>query len=290
MTQSTVSGNTAYIGGGIYAEGRGANSVASVTLTDSTVSGNTGTYVSGVSATYGAALYNSTVSGNTTTVSGNTYSTALFIGSTEVEKPSFVVGGVIASLSHSHHASSAGVVAQAGKIQSNLYASSALILGSSIVSGNSSLFDIVATTATTACGGHNIIGIVNTNINLGSLTNEVAGNPLLSPLANNGCATPAGAPGSTACVQTMALQAGSPAINAGSDPLDLSTDERGVAFARVFGSAADIGAFEVQPAATTTAPVPIPTLSRWALLALLAQLGFAALYKLRQMLPRRPES
>src|SRR5581483_8206415 len=60
-------------------------------------------------------------------------------------------------------------------------------------------------------------------------------NPLLGALASNGGAT-----------QTMALQTGSPAIDKGSNPANLATDQRGTGFARVSGAAADIGAFEVQ--------------------------------------------
>src|SRR5207237_986994 len=62
-------------------------------------------------------------------------------------------------------------------------------------------------------------------------------------LANNGGPT-----------QTIALQATSPLVNAGSNPAALTTDQRGTGFVRVSGTAADIGAFEVQAAA---APVTV---------------------------------
>jgi hypothetical protein len=57
--------------------------------------------------------------------------------------------------------------------------------------------------------------------------------PLLGPLQNNG--------GST---RTHALLPGSPAINAGSNPLGLATDQRGADFPREAGGRADIGAYE----------------------------------------------
>jgi hypothetical protein len=44
---------------------------------------------------------------------------------------------------------------------------------------------------------------------------------------------------------THALITGSGAINGGSNPLGLPTDQRGQGFPRVIGSAADIGAYEV---------------------------------------------
>jgi hypothetical protein len=67
--------------------------------------------------------------------------------------------------------------------------------------------------------------------------------PLLGPLLDNGGSSP-----------THALLEGSPAINVGSNPLSLSTDQRGAAHARVVGAVADIGAFEVQ----STAGPPLP--------------------------------
>jgi hypothetical protein len=71
--------------------------------------------------------------------------------------------------------------------------------------------------------------------NNGTLLNV---NPLLGPLANNGGPT-----------QTMAIGNNSPAKDAGNNILALAADQRGGSFARVYGSAPDIGAFEVQPSA-----------------------------------------
>jgi len=59
--------------------------------------------------------------------------------------------------------------------------------------------------------------------------------PQLLPLAENGGGT-----------RTHALTAGSPAVDAGSNELNLDYDQRGNGYARVSGSAPDIGAFEVQ--------------------------------------------
>ena len=57
--------------------------------------------------------------------------------------------------------------------------------------------------------------------------------PLLAPLAGNG-----------SVLRTHALLTGSPAIDAGSNPLQLNFDQRGLAFPRTFGAAPDIGAYE----------------------------------------------
>jgi hypothetical protein len=66
---------------------------------------------------------------------------------------------------------------------------------------------------------------------------------VLNPLADNG---------GTNGLRTMALLAGSPAIDAGGAVLGgLTTDARGAGFNRVVGSAVDMGAFESIPATTT---------------------------------------
>jgi len=91
---------------------------------------------------------------------------------------------------------------------------------------------------------HNLIGD-------GSCSPLLSGNPMLGPLQNNGGPTP-----------TMALQPGSPAIDAGDDsvlgpPLSLMTDQRGAGFPRLSGAHVDIGAFEVQPGPPPPPPGPL---------------------------------
>ena len=87
--------------------------------------------------------------------------------------------------------------------------------------------------------GNNLIGNAD-NVN-GLVDSDLAGtadapiDPQLGELQNNGGATP-----------TQALLDGSPAINAGSNPNELATDQRGEGFDRTAGEGTDIGAFEVQ--------------------------------------------
>jgi hypothetical protein len=57
--------------------------------------------------------------------------------------------------------------------------------------------------------------------------------PMLAPLADNGGPT-----------KTCALRLGSLAINAGANPLNLASDQRGEGYVRVKFNQADIGAFE----------------------------------------------
>lgn len=56
--------------------------------------------------------------------------------------------------------------------------------------------------------------------------------------------------------QTIALIAGSPAIDRGFADASLTTDQRGSGFARVIGAAADVGAFEMQPLPVVTIASP----------------------------------
>ncbi len=71
-------------------------------------------------------------------------------------------------------------------------------------------------------------------------------NPQLGPLQNNGGPT-----------QTMALLAGSPAINAGDNTNAPAYDQRGPGFARIVGSTIDIGAFEEQSSSTQASSLAV---------------------------------
>jgi hypothetical protein len=99
---------------------------------------------------------------------------------------------------------------------------------------------------------YNLIGTAGTS----GLTDGVSGNkvgvdPVLGTLTDNGGPVP-----------TIALLAGSPAIDAGSNALalgpdgnPLQTDARGLGFVRVFNGTVDIGAYELQPAVITALSV-----------------------------------
>jgi hypothetical protein len=109
----------------------------------------------------------------------------------------------------------------------------------------------------TPTGANNLIVSSVFTVPSGTLTAD----PQLQPLANNGGLT-----------QTMALLAGSPAIDKGNNLAGLATDQRGTGFARVGGASADIGAFELQVAAGEQ-KIPAPTLSVWAQWLLAGALG-----------------
>lgn len=117
-----------------------------------------------------------------------------------------------------------------------------LVLGSAQVTIESSIIaqnvgygeatDLIFTVPASVAGHNNLI-MAATGGQLPPDT--ISADPRLLPLADNGGPT-----------RTMALAAGSPALDAGSDSTGLSTDQRGDGYRRVAGRSADIGAFENQ--------------------------------------------
>lgn len=91
---------------------------------------------------------------------------------------------------------------------------------------------------------HSLFGDDAAEINGQNLNNIFSDNPRLKPLADLGCAVPAGAPGTEQCVPVHVFMAGSPAVNAGSNPEGLEFDQRGPGFPRVNDGQADIGSYE----------------------------------------------
>jgi parallel beta-helix repeat protein len=242
IRNSTVSGNTALgapppnsfggAGGGIYFANGG-----SLLLENTLISGNTstnfeggGVYFYGAVGPFGVTIRNSTITGNTangTMANGSPQggnSGGLYLGT--------LAGSVV--IQNSTIANNVAGIGPGGGMMV------------SVVSGGVSLTSTVVAN-NTGPGAPDVSGPVTANFSLirdqtgatvtGSNNLPAGTNPMLGALANNGGTS-----------QTMALLAGSPLINAGSNPANLTTDQRGPGFARVSGPAADIGAFEVQSA------------------------------------------
>jgi hypothetical protein len=93
-----------------------------------------------------------------------------------------------------------------------------------------------------------LVGPVGSGVTVTGSGNLLGVDPRLGPLTFNG-----------GPMRTHALLAGSPAIDAGSNPLGLTTDQRGTGFDRVVGAAADMGAYE---AGSGAAPVLLSAASR----------------------------
>ena len=239
LTLTPVTGNTASgDGGGIYDNG------LLLTLTDLTVGGNSagaagnggGLFTSGVEIAVGGTTFSGNSAGGN---GGAIYNNGL--------------GGTLTNVTVSGNTSPAAVVYNFGDT---------LNFVDSTIAGNTGggIQTLDATGATTtlantivANNGTNCTGATtNSGTNLqfpGSTCGAgiPTADPLLQPLANNGGAT-----------MTMALIAGSPAIDAGTTgcPPTPGTDQRGIA--RPQGLGCDVGAFELQPGG---GPTPTPTLT-----------------------------
>ncbi|MEQ9481247.1 Ig-like domain-containing protein [Coleofasciculus sp. F4-SAH-05] len=249
VSNSTISGNSAEdYGGGIYA---GEPTV----VINSTISGNSADVGGGIGSDgYAITVINSTISGNTAESDGGgiynfdgltTVSNSTISGNSAGGYGGGIYSEYILTVSNSTITLNTAPDGYGSGIASRGRGSTSTTITSSIVSGNTNsdvdFFngDINSFTS----DGHNLIGDGNATAAFNQ-SGDITGvtDPGLDPLADNG--------GST---QTHALQAGSAAIDAGSNPNMLDFDQRGEGFDRVFGSAADIGAFEVQP--ETSSPV-----------------------------------
>jgi hypothetical protein len=234
MSYCTVSGNfmtnSANSGGGAYINGTAANSVV---ITSTTISGNSSASNGGAIQLFGSltvTITNSTISGNTSsgTAGGGVRAGSGFSGTFNVNNTT-----VAFNVLTSGTATGSGLSRNGGTfnvfssiVAKNSGGSTGDMSGS--VNVNFSL--IGATDGATITGSNNITGTLASQKN-----------PLLAALNNNGGPT-----------LTHLLQAGSPAIDKGSAGA-LTTDQRGSGFARTVGAAADMGAFEIQPAGSMTA-------------------------------------
>jgi hypothetical protein len=190
-----------------------------VTIVNSTVSGNVAGATGGamhVNGNVAVMLQNSTVSGNSagpTRTGGMAFTTGAtspVSGSNALAPSLTVVSSIVADNSSDGGDVAAGAPAIAGFV----------------INATDSLIERICPSP--ACE----ISVTGSNWLLGV-------DPMLGPLALNGGTS-----------RTQALQGDSPAINAGSNPLNLATDQRGVGFPRSLHGSADMGAFERSPVST----------------------------------------
>ncbi len=222
ISNSTISNNQAEdSGGGISLDGDGR-----VNINNSTISNNQADKGGGINTfgDFGFAyntIVNSTISGNVATTQGggiyNDYGNSTIINSTVTDNSAPSVAGIY---------------------QGDSLYSSVSTITSSIIAGNANDLDLEG--ANLASGGNNLIGNGDDHPNFINLINgDLVGtanepiDPQLGELKDNGGLT-----------FTHALLPESIAINTGSNPEELTTDQRGAGFERVLFDAPDIGAFE----------------------------------------------
>lgn len=238
ITDTTIDANDAGdLGGGLKID---AQDPLIVSITNSTVSNNTAQTDAGILFDEGgitATINNSTISANAALYGSG----GVYIGSGS----SLTVNQSTIS-ANSSAGSYTGTDGGGIQLGDN---TSVVTLSGSIVSGNSSgvagaadfgLYSSLASDTASITATNSLIGEVDSRITVNGTNNVSSTNPMLGALANNG--------GST---KTMALLTGSPAIDAGPNPVATFTgnefDQRGAGYARVVGGLVDIGAFELQP-------------------------------------------
>jgi hypothetical protein len=279
VSNSTLSGNSADHGGGI------SNYAGMLTVSNSTLSGNSASEGGGISNYYGTlTVSNSTLSGNsapngrgggisnysgTLTVSNSTLSGNSAAGVNDGGGGIYNFGTLTVSNSTLSGNSTAGVFCKGGGINSSgpatltnvtvtsnratssvggglyVYAGAPVLLHNTLIAGN--FRGATGTTRDDVHGALNLSGdynLIGDGTGMTGLSNGVNGDlvgsaaapidPLLGPLQDNGGPT-----------QTMALRAGSPALNAG-NPSQLGTpDQRGV----VRAGGVNIGAYQASASA-----------------------------------------
>jgi predicted outer membrane repeat protein len=250
---SNAAGGYAGVGGGVYLVG------GKLTMVDSTVSDNTSFNAAGgiyCGSSGSMAIDRSTISGNQSGVRPLGYYFSAPAGGGGIYSRG--VGTITNCTISGNQAKSFGV--GGGGIQ--VYSGSLTIRNSTIayngpgggivrVPGGS--VDLESTIVSDNQGG-DVSGPVTANFSLISNptgatvtgANNVYASAMLAPLADNGGPT-----------RTHALLPGSPAINAGSNPAGLTTDQRGPGFPRSVGGGVDIGAVDPDltiPRASASAP------------------------------------
>ncbi len=251
FVSSVLDGNSAYAGGGVRVSSSTVNVLYSAITSNVATQGGALSITSQSTVsidhslladnlgTLGGALWSdiSSTTLNNTTITGNqaaSYSVARLLGGSSLT----VVESTIAQNTDSAVAPTEAI---SGPDATSSFTSSILwgntrnntneVGNTTSVSGTTFTNSIVDHHGTIVDGGGNL-----------------ASDPLLAPLADNGGQT-----------DTMALTYGSPALDAGSTASTSSFDQRGAGFTRKIGSHLDIGAYEAQtpptpPTPTTTIP------------------------------------
>ncbi len=224
ITNSTISGNSASSGGGVA-----VSNDAALTITNSTISGNSA--VSNDGGGVDACTTGAVVIANTT-IANNTAAAEFRGGGFQ---------GLCGGVATFTNVTFGGNTIDGSPNDVGVYDNGLTVTNSLVPGGCTFEF---APGGTVITGSHNLDGGTSCGWGAGS-GNLQNSDPLLGSLADNGGPT-----------QTMALQAGSPALDAGDDatcaPSPVSgVDQRGIA--RPQGAHCDMGAYEVVP------PTPTPT-------------------------------
>ena len=241
ITDSTIDSNHSgeYGGGADFGDATSAV-VSNTTVSNNTANGGAGLNFDGTGID--ATVNNSTITANTS-VNG---AAGVYInaGSTLTINQSTITANIANGTSISYGGAGLAIGSD----------TTVVTMSGTIVSGNTAAVDGAAdiglyNTSPTETGSftatNSLIGEVDSRVTINGTNNVTSTDPMLGALADNGGMT-----------KTMALLPGSPAIDAGPNPVATFTgnqfDQRGTGFPRVVGGLVDIGAFETAPEPTTT--------------------------------------
>ena len=256
VNKSIISDNAASSGGGVS-----TNNYATTTVNDSTVSNNSSANGGGGVSNYDSTttINNSTISDNSTEGIGGGISSSSFEFSSTIVNNSTIsgntaksVGGGIGEFGINLEVTNSTITDNTAQNNSNffedngsgVYSFALTRITSSIIAGNSENDDF-ASDGNITSGGNNLIGNGDGTVFINGIKQDLVGTadapvaPQLEELKDNGGLT-----------FTHALLPDSLAINAGSNPKKLTTDQRGAGFERTLFDAPDIGAFEADTDST----------------------------------------
>ncbi len=244
LSDCTISGNSAGSQGGGVAVGPLANK-AVLTMTDSTVSGNT-------SVSNGGGVFNNGIAKLTDcTIADNSadQSTGGFSADGGGLNNSGTATLVFCTISGNTTSYDGGGVYDGGIGTDAVTMTDTIVAGdSSTRGGTTAASDVVVNGGvSTLTGTYNLVGTITTGELSGGSNIVGVADADLRPLANNGGAN-----------QTIALEAGSPAIGAGIAVAGVTTDERGDPLDT---PTPDIGAYQLQRGSLAFSSLTSPTIT-----------------------------
>lgn len=288
LSRTSITGNTViYAGGGAFIQDTTAASIDASTISGNTVGSSANSSFAGGGGIHASntplTLSNSTISGNQTITSNSVaygggiyfratpYAGLTMVNATVTQNTADHGGGMSVrqtygsvSLTFVTHAAGDGDIDISNTVIANNTGAEGPAVYTYGSSGPSATFNLSHSFLPSIVG--------NATVNDDG-TNQFASDPGLGPLANNGGPT----------MTQMPLPTSNLIDRGGGNPSGASFDQRGTPFARVVGSAIDIGAVEMQAAAPPiAASVPVPTLGNGGKLTLGGLLTLAGLLLTRR--------